>query len=446
MKHSNIGRVIGLVLAFAVLPVVAQAQPPTPQDAALQRLLTEQARRLEALEAQLAALQAEVKSLRGQAGLPAAPGAVAAVPPVTDPEAEPPVQHAVGGGAPEDEDDPKAPEADLPTAAPIKAYGSLRLASVVNTDGVSDIRNNSSRVGLRGEKHLGGSLTAFARLELGVNLVNNDRTIIETGEPGAPIGQGSQAFFSRLGFIGLATPVGNVSWGKQWSPYYDVAEFTDQGQLFSGLASGAFNAGTDGGLAGTGRAERSVQYRERFGLVSVGLQVQNRATSPNDRNWLDTWGGSVIVGRTQGFSASAGYNEVRDGVENPNPNQVQLGDKAGIFGARYRRGGWYGAVVFSILKQHEVDDLGRRYDGKGFEAAFVGDVTDRTWVEVVFNNLQPDSDHPGDFRLRFLATNVVYRFGPASRVFAGVKFDGGRTSDGSSRPAAVFAGGLRFNF
>lgn len=334
----------------------------------------------------------------------------------------------------------------MPTAQPINAYGSLRLASVVNTDGVSDIRNNSSRVGLRGEKALGGSLTAFARLELGVNLVNNDRSIIETGEPGAPIGQGSQAFFSRLGYIGLGTPIGNVAWGKQWSPYYDVAAFTDQGQLFSGLASGAFNAGTDGGLAGTGRAERAFQYRERFGFVSVGLQVQNRATSPNDRKWLDTWGGSVVVGGAQGFAAGASYNDVRDGVENPNPNQTQLGDKAGLFGARYRQGSLYAAATFSILKQHEVDDLGRRYDGNGFEAAVVYDFTDRTWVEVVFNNLQPDSDHPGDFRLRFLATNVVYQFGGASRVFAGVKFDGGRTSDGTSRPAAVFAGGLRYNF
>jgi predicted porin len=432
-----------IALVVTLLPAMARAQQPAaaPSDA-LQKLVIEQARRLEALEARLAALQAEVTDLKTMAGrvtpATAVPGA-----PVTD--EEPPVDHAVGGTAPLYPDD-HAPEADLPTARPIDAYGSLRLASVVNTDGVSDIRNNSSRVGLRGEKHLGGSLTAFARLELGVNLVNNDRSIIETGEPGAPIGQGSQAFFSRLGYIGLASPYGNVSWGKQWSPFYDVAAFTDQGQLFSGLASGAFGAGTDGGLAGTGRAERAVQYRESFGIVSVGLQVQNRSTSPNDRNWLDTWGGSVVVGRREGFGAGAAYNEVRDGVANPNPNQAQLGDKAGVFGARYRKGGWYGGVIVSILKQHEVDDLGRRYDGTGFEAAVVRDFTDRTWVEFVFNNLQPESDHPGDFRLRFLATNVVYQFGGASRAFVGVKFDGGKSSDGSSRPAAVFAGGLRYNF
>ncbi len=436
-------RPIWIALMVTLLPATARAQqPPAPTDA-LQRLVTDQERRLEILEAQVAALQATIQELRSQAGLAPPPGVPADAPQAAD-EA-PAAAHAVGGDAPE-QIDQHAPEADLPAARPIGAYGSLRLASVVNTDGVSDIRNNSSRLGLRGEKALGQGLTAFARLELGVNLVNNDRIILETGDPGAPIGQGSQAFTSRLGFIGLATRLGSVSWGKQWSPYYDVAEFTDQFQLFSGAANGAFGAGTDGGLAGTGRAERAAQYRERFGPVSIGLQVQNRATSPNDRSWLDTWGGAVVVGEREGFAAGVAYNQVRDGVANPNPNQTQLGDEAALFGARYRSGGWYGGVTFSILTQHEVDDLGRRFDGKGLEVALVRDVTDRVWVEFGFNNLQPDSDHPGDFRVRFGVSNLVYQFGDASRVFAGVKYDAGRTSSGTPRPRAVFAGGLRYNF
>jgi predicted porin len=435
-------RTTWMALMVALLSATAHAQQPSAPTEALQKLVTDQERRLQALEAQLAALQATIQDLRSQAGL-AAPGLPAV--PVQPPDDAPAVAHAVTGISPATED-PHAPEADLPTAKPIDAYGSLRLASVVNTDGISDIRNNGSRVGLRGEKALGRGLTAFARLELGVNLVNNDRIILETGDPGAPIGQGSQAFTSRLGFIGITTRAGSVSWGKQWSPYYDVAEFTDQFQLFSGLASGAFGAGTDGGLAGTGRAERAVQYRERFGPVAVALQVQNRATSPNDQSWLDTWGGSVVVGQREGFGAGATYNAVRDGVANPNPNQAQEGDEAALFGVRYRSGPWYTAATFSVLTQHEVDDLGRRYDGTGFELALVRDLTEKVWVELGFNNLQPDSDHPGDFRVRFGVTNLVYQFGQASRVFAGVKFDGGRTSDGTARPQAVFAGGLRYNF
>lgn len=436
-------RALWMVLVVSLFPTAARAQQPSVATTdPLQRLVADQDRRLKALEAQVAALQATLQQLRGQAGL--APVDLPAVAPQATDEA-PAVAHAVSGESTA-QDDPHAPEADLPVARPIQAYGSLRLASVINTDGVGDIRNNSSRVGLRGEKALGAGVTAFARLEVGVNLVANDRTILETGDPGTPIGQGSQAFSSRLGFIGLATRAGSVSWGKQWSPYYDVAEFTDQFQLFGGSASGAFAAGTDGGLAGTGRAERAVQYRKRFGLVSVGAQVQNRATSRNDQTWLDTWGTAVVVGEGEGFAAGATYNQVRDGVANPNPNQTQLGDEAALFGVRYRSGGWYGAVTFSILTQHEVDDLGRRFDGHGLELAFVRDITDRVSLEVGFNDLQPDSDHPGQYRVRFGLSNVVYQFGGASRVFAGVKIDGGRNSDGTPRPRAVFAGGLRYNF
>ena len=346
-----------MALVVSLFSATAHAQQPAVVTAdPLQRLVVDQERRLKTLEMQVAALQATILELRRQAGLAPSPDVPANAPQAAD-EA-PAVAHAVSG-VNAAQVDPHAPEADLPAARPIEAYGSLRLATAVNTDGVSDIRNNSSRMGLRGEKALGAGLTAFARLELGVNLVANDRTILETGDPGAPIGQGSQAFSSRLGFIGLATRVGSVSWGKQWSPYYDVAEFTDQFQLFSGAASGAFAAGTDGGLAGTGRAERAVQYRKRVGLVSIGVQVQNRATSPNDQPWLDTWGGAVVVGGRDGFAAAATYNQVRDGVEHPNPNQSQLGDEAALFGVRYRSASWYGAATFSILRQHEVDDRGQ---------------------------------------------------------------------------------------
>ena len=440
---------LALVLTMlSMLPATARAQQPPPvQNEALQRLVSEQARRLEALEARLAALQTEVKELRGLSGAAPAqpPAVVAGAQPVPEEEEKQLVDHATTGQAQPDADQ-HGPASDLPSAGPIDAYGSLRIASAVDTDGTSEIRNNGSRLGLRGEKSFGGEITAFARVEVGVNLVNNDRFILETGDPGNAIGQGNQAVASRLGFIGLGTRYGNVSWGKQWSAYYDVAEFTDQFQIFSGSAAGAYPAGTDGGIAGTGRAERAFQYRESKGVVSVALQVQNRATSPNDRNWLDTWSASVVVGRGQGFSVGAGYNEVRDGVANPNPNQSQLGDKAGIFGARYRSGGWYGAVAFALSENHEVDDRGRRFDGKGLELALVRDFNDRWWIEFGFNNLQPDSDHPGDYRVRFGVSNVVYRFGEASRFFAGVKIEDSRTSDGAKRPKSVFAGGLRYNF
>ena len=143
-------------------------------------------------------------------------------------------------------------------------YGSLRALIAADTDRHAGGANNSSRLGLRGTKDLFKGLTAFGRYELG-NEPGRQRPgePLVDGDAGTPIGQGSQAVFTRLGFVGVGTPIGNFSWGKQWSPYYDVAEFTDQLVVFSGAASGAFGVGTDGGIAGTGRAERAMLYVTR---------------------------------------------------------------------------------------------------------------------------------------------------------------------------------------
>ena len=330
----------------------------------------------------------------------------------------------------------------------IDFYGSLRALMANDTGGHAEVRNNSSRLGLRGEKDLFGKLTGFGRYELGVNLVANDRAILLVdGDAGTPIGQGSQAVFTRLGFVGVGTPIGNFSWGKQWSPYYDVAEFADQLVVFSGFASGAFPAGTDGGIAGTGRAERAMQYREGWGPVAVGIQVQNRSLTVNDRAWADAWGGSLVLGKRKGFAIGAAYNKVRDGVDLPTLNESQRGDQAAIFGARYSSKRFYAGAIFAAMKQHEVDDLGRRFNGNGFEVALRGNFTERLWIEGAYNDLRPDSAHQGDFLMRFGASNLVYRFGEASRLFLGFKLEGSRASNRQSdfRRSTV-AAGMNYTF
>jgi predicted porin len=424
------------IMLLMLFPIAARAQEPaSAQQNALLRLVEEQMRRIEALEARLAQLQQKVESIGG-------PQAVAAV--VDDEEM--PVEHAFDG-APPDDPDQEAPAADLPRALNVDAYGSLRVLTATDTDGHAEVRNNASRIGIRGEKELFRSIMAFGRYEMGLNMVTNDRVILLTsGDPGTPIGQGSQAITSRLGYVGLGTPVGNFSWGKQWSPFYDVAQFSDQLQVFTGLATGAFGAGTDGGIAGTGRAEQAVQYRHSWGPFSGGLQAQNRSLTANDRQWADTFGGAFVVSGENGFGVGAAYNQVRDGVASPTINEPQLGDKATIFGVRFRHERFYAGSTYSILKQHEIDDLGRRFDGNGFEIALRHYLLEHVWLEGVYNDLRPNDDHPGDFRIRFGAANVVYNFSTASRVFAGFKFEGSRKSDGSDLQTSTFAAGLNYTF
>jgi predicted porin len=436
-----------LVMTLALSSSAAVAgQAADPPDALL-ALVEGQARRIEALEARLAALQQEVAQLRQPPVTPAvAPHEAPAVPADDDREAKSDlIDHAFAGKPPTDAV-PEGPQADLPQAKLIDSYGSLRVIAALDTDGYREIRNNSSRLGIRGSKRLTDGIEAFGRLEVGANLVNTDRAILTGGDPGVPIGQGSQAFFSRLGFVGLDTGIGSFAWGKQWSAYYDVAVFTDQFPFWSGVATGAFAAGTDGGISGTGRAENALQYREARGPASVALQMQSRGSSPNDQSWADVWGGSAVFGRHQGFSLGAAYNEVRDGVENPNPNQPKLGDKAAIFGLRYRADRFYAATTLAISEQHEVDDLGRRFDGTGFEIALRYYASDQLAFEAGYNDLRPDSDHPGDFRLRFGLGYVVYNFGAGSRLFAGFKWEDSRNSDGSKRFSSAFATGLNYTF
>jgi len=427
--------VFGLIIVYLSSSITVRAQEPVTQQTELQQRLNDQQRRIEAIEATLAQLKQELAALQGQQ----ANG-------VTE-KLEEPFDHAFDGEPPKDPD-PKNPAGDLPKALVIDTYGSLRGLIAVDTAAHTEVRNNSSRLGIRGEKELFKGLTAFGRYEVGVNLVANDRAILLVdGDPGTPIGQGSQAIFSRLGFVGIGTPIGNFSWGQQWSPYYDVAEFSDQLVIFSGFANGAFPAGTDGGIAGTGRAERAFLYRDAWGPVAVGLQVQNRTLTINDRSWNDTWGGSVVIGKTKGFAVGAAYNKVRDGVEFPTVNESQLNDQASIFGARFVTDKFYIGGTYAALKQHEVDDLGRRFDGQGIEVAIRQNLTNRLWIEGGYNDLRPESDHPGDFRLKFGAANLVYGFGDASRVFFGFKLDGSHASD--RRPNfrnSTWAAGMNYTF
>lgn len=433
-----------MTLALSSRAALAGEAAATPEE--LAGLVKEQMRRIEALEARVAALQQEVGQLRQQPVSPQGPPAEApAAARAEDEGGTELVHHAAAGDAPEGQV-PEGPQDDLPQARAIDGYGSLRVAVATDFEGSREVRNNSSRLGLRGAKRLTDGIEAFGRVEVGINLVATDRVILSGGDPGAPIGQGSQAVFSRLGFVGLDTNIGSLAWGKQWSAYYDVAEFTDQFPFWSGAAAGAFAAGTDGGIAGTGRAEQALQYREARGPVSVALQMQSRASSPGDRSWIDVWGASGVVGKAQGLSLGAAYNEVRDGVASPNPNQPQLGDKAAIFGLRYRGDRFYAATTLSISEQHEVDDLRRRFDSKGFELALRYRATDSLWLEAGYNDLRPDSDHPGDFRIRFGVGYVVYNFGAGSRLFAGFKLEDSRNSDGSERSNSAFATGLNYTF
>jgi len=68
------------------------------------------------------------------------------------------------------------------------------------------------------------------------------------------------------------------------------------------------------------------------------------------------------------------------------------------------------------------------------------------WLEGAFNDLSPNSDHTGDYRIRFGAANVVYAWSVGSRLFVGFKLEDSKNSDGTPLTRSTFAAGLNYTF
>lgn len=187
----------------------------------------------------------------------------------------------------------------------VNAYGSLRTLISATSKSI-EMQNNSSRVGLFLQRHTFGSFKAEGHLELGVNLLKNNTSIrmdaATADNPSVFLQEVAKPVTTRLGFIGLSSEKwGTIRIGKQWGVYYDVSQYTDMFNVFGGMASGTYNAGTDGGGEGTGRAESSVIYHKTVKNFTLGLQAQFPGTTYN-------FGSSLLYNSPNGITVGAAYN------------------------------------------------------------------------------------------------------------------------------------------
>ena len=158
-------------------------------------------------------------------------------------------------------------------------YGSFR-AHIAFAGKSAAIENNSSRLGLMMTSDERSGWSLLARAEFGVNLVKNDTRFNlddndddrwATLKEGAP----DQTIWTRLGYVGVEYErTGEISIGKRWSVYSDVASWTDMFDVFGGWASGQYPGGTDGGYTGTGRAEKVLMYSTRLKVCSSGRRCR----------------------------------------------------------------------------------------------------------------------------------------------------------------------------
>jgi predicted porin len=266
-------------------------------------------------------------------------------------------------------------------------------------------------------------------------------------DPGGAVGEIDNIFTSRIGWVGIKTQFGQLTWGKQWSVYYDIGQFTDAFYAFGGDASGTYAAGTDGSISGTGRPANSFQYRFTHDIFAIGLQVQNRSISPMSKNYADTYALSLLIKPVKHLQFGGAYNQVRDGLAEPDVTEPRLGDESLIVGIQYDNQRLKVSFTTTSFTNHEIDEQRVYFSGNGYEFHTQYRFLKKWSVYTGFNYLQPNTNEPvGNYCLRYLDMGASYSFSKSSLLFVEIKLDNSKDSTGTAINESIAAFGLFLDF
>ncbi|GLP96929.1 porin [Paraferrimonas sedimenticola] len=318
----------------------------------------------------------------------------------------------------------------------IGGYADVR---VLNTQGKTEVADGTSRINFDFNRNMGRGWDLQAKMEWGVNLVGNT-DISLTGDY---VHTRSGDFLNnRLGFVKVGhEKYGSISAGKQWGVYYDVVAATDIPHIWAGTSSGVYTFNGDGGLNGTGRADKALQYRNEWGNFKLGLQVQARNSADEVRDlqevpaplpstgnvyriqsitYNSTYGASARYQATDKLEVGVAYNQGEFEGRFLDGTPLNATDKIAAFGSSY--GGMYDEglyLAFNVNQAefHEVDNEGRIIPKSTGAEALVSYALDGGWVPfLMMNYLKADEesykrDYEGDtFERSFITGGVHYQW------------------------------------
>jgi predicted porin len=213
-----------------------------------------------------------------------------------------------------------------------------RFGNGTQTNLVSGIADGS-RLGFKGMEDLGGGYRAIFNLEMRVeaDTGGNSPGYLVTPTQNVPLTEGlpaavaaklgptilgarvnsNNAAFDRQAYVGLVTPMGTISLGRQYSPSYEVAykmdtfETGSAGALITGIMNGTGGIYT---AAAAGRVNKSLQYRFQArngigGSVMVGLAGD---ASTGSANMSKRYWGTNVTYRADGLDVGAAYSTETD--------------------------------------------------------------------------------------------------------------------------------------
>ena len=344
--------------------------------------------------------------------------------------------------------------------ADLQLYGSVRIRyREIESNGVwSDA---ASRIGLIGNWRINENFGLFARGEVGVNIVDQVYYLFDRREKAS--GQDfNDTFISRLLNVGVESPYGQLSAGKSWSTYYRISSFTDRFQGITGAsASGTYNAGTDGGNTGTGRADNVLQARGFFGRIQrqrlipplrLNVQVQNGEPIPvvEGKNYKTTFGLSTLYDANSNLAVGVAYNHANiddADLESLRSAGIDGDATALVAGARWFGDNFYVGTVVSRLENHETTNEGIYFDGTGWEVYSQYRVHGHWWAVAGWNILEPDSSQAqaGPYKIDYGVLGIRYSFEDFRQmIYANARLESSVEQDGRER-GNVYTIGVRWD-
>lgn len=350
----------------------------------------------------------------------------------------------------------------------LNAYASLRMR-YRSIGGDGEVDDGGSRLGADGHWQFIPRYWLSGQAEIGFNVLNSINTIID---PGASSSEGDDEIFLRLLYVNLETPRTFAILGKAWSTFYTVAGFTDRFAGTGGNASGAFNAGTDGGPSGTGRADGVLQTRinidpakyhaKKLKPFTLNVQFQKNQEIPIADGLLETSQTNYKYGYALGLSAllrtrdnfNVGIALNRAQVSDDDlPELRRIGidgdDKAAILGARWFSENWYLGTTFSWLWNHMTTENGIFFDGLGSETYAQYNIYKKWWLTGGWNYLKPNDGQAqaGDYQIKYGVLGLRYSFKQFNRMlYANIRFDDSVATDGSGKLSNTYTVGVRWNY
>ncbi|WP_025821706.1 porin [Shewanella marina] len=245
----------------------------------------------------------------------------------------------------------------------------------VDHQGTTTIEDNTSKINFGFTHKLPDDWQVAAFFEWAINVVGKANLAIADGIIAAD--EDSDYLTNRQGYIQVSHDTyGSLTLGKQWGVWYDVVGPTDNEEVWGGEATGAYTYDGDGGVDGTGRADKAIVYRNQFGQISIGLQAQlkqdsfqtetnifdDQPVAATEVNFNDSYGASIAYAFNQNLSVTAGFNHAE--FEAATGSVTYFSDTDYIYGigvayGQWGNDGWYAAASINKNQYHELDNVGR---------------------------------------------------------------------------------------